>query len=247
MIPSVARINRDIQIRGVRPWRAETGAGRGGEAGHLTLSPSERQELGRLAERIEFRTAGSQILAEGQPADYVYLLTDGIVRTSRGNHGGDRQILAFYWPGDLFGIAEAGIYVNTAEALTPCTVYRFPAGPLERLLLANPGIQHEFFLKAVHDLRSSQRHVVVLGRLSVARRLAAFLLDCAGHERYFDAAGAVLTLLMTRYDIADYLGTSAESITRAFAEIERKGLVHRLAPRSLQLNMAALRGFADLD
>ncbi len=243
MTPSAIRIRRDLQIRAVRQWSAE----RGREAAPLVLSPAEKQELARLAELIEFRTPGSQILAEGRAAEYLYLLSDGIVQSSRTTNGGDRQIIAFYWPGDLFGIAEAGIYVNTAEAVTACTVYRFPARPLEQLMLANPNIQHEFFVKAVHDLRSSQRHVVVLGRLNIARRLACFLLDCAGHEHYFDAASAVLTLPMTRYDIADYLGTSAESITRAFAEIERKGLIRRLSPRSLELQLPALRGFADFE
>ncbi|NKJ08200.1 hypothetical protein FHT29_005210 [Rhizobium sp. SG741] len=38
------------------------------------------------------------------------------------NHG-DRQVVAFYWPGDLFGLAEKDFYVNSIEAITACTVY----------------------------------------------------------------------------------------------------------------------------
>jgi hypothetical protein len=36
-------------------------------------------------------------------------------------------------------------------------------------------------------------------------------------ERYFDSTSNKLTLPVTRHDIADYLGTSAESVTRALA------------------------------
>lgn len=200
-----------------------------------------------MAELIEYKTAGSQILSQGQDASFLYLLVEGIVQANRSLHDGERQILAFYWPGDLFGLAENGVYVNSAEAITPCTVYRFPTHRLERFLLQNPNIQHGFFVKAVHDLRSAQRRLVMLGRLDVLRRLAGFLLDCSGHEKYFDPASQVLTVPMTRYDIADYLGTSAESITRAFTQLEGKGLLHRLTARTLELQLAALKDFAGLD
>jgi CRP-like cAMP-binding protein len=41
---------------------------------------------------------------------------------------------------------------------------------------------------------------------------------------------------MNRLDIADYLGTSTETVTRAFARLERDGLVSRLSPRSLRVD-----------
>ena len=51
---------------------------------------------------------------------------------------------------------------------------------------------------------------------------------------------------MTRYDIADYIGTSAESVTRTFNRLEAKGLLHRLTPRTLKLETAELKAFVDL-
>lgn len=52
---------------------------------------------------------------------------------------------------------------------------------------------------------------------------------------------------MTRYDIADYLGTSAESATRALSRLEAKGLLRRLTPRTLELNRSELKAFVDLE
>jgi CRP-like cAMP-binding protein len=243
MNPPLRKSHEDIRIRAVKAWAPEHGR----EAPHLTLSATDRTDLGRLAERIEYKTAGSQILSQGQSASFLYLLADGVAQASRSINDGERQILAFYWPGDLFGLAEKGIYVNSAEAVTPCKVYRFPIRRLEKFLLENPNIQHGFFIKAVHDLRSTQRRLVVLGRLDVLRRLAVFLLDCSGHEQYFDPASRTLAVPMTRYDIADYLGTSAESVTRAFGQLEGKGLLHRVTARTLELRTAELKAFVDLE
>jgi CRP-like cAMP-binding protein len=243
MYPPARKNYPDIRIRAVEPWTPEHGK----EAPHLTLSAADKADLGRIAELIEYKTARSQILFQGQTASFLYLLADGVALACRSINDGERQILAFYWPGDLFGLAERGTYVNSAEAVTPCTIYRFPIGRLETFLLENPNIQHSFFIKAVHDLRSAQRRLVVLGRLDVPKRLAVFLLDCSGHEQYFDPATHVLSVPMTRYDIADYLGTSAESVTRAFGQLEGKGLLHRLTARTLELRSAGLKAFVDLE
>ena len=223
------------------------GTGRGKEAPNLTFSATDKANLRRISELIEYKTPGSLVVTEGQAANFVFLLVDGIIEASRTLRDGQKQILAFYWPGDLFGLAERGAYLNSDKAVTPCTVFRFPAERLERFLLENPKVQHAFLVKAVHDLRGVQRNLIVMGRLDIPRRLAAFLLDCSSHERYFDGHDQVLILPFTRYDIADYLGASAESITRAFSRLEKLGLTHRLSARTLQLQTEALRAFADLD
>ncbi len=146
---------------------------------------------------------------------------------------GERQIVAFHWPGDLFGLAEHGRHVTSAETITSSQIYRFPCQKLERFLLKNPKIEDGFLIKAIHDLRSAQRQLIIMGRLAIFRRLAVFLLDCSAHEHYFDKAKRLLTLPMSRYDIADYLGTSAETVTRALSKLTADDAVRRVsAPRA---------------
>lgn len=243
MKPPISKERPDIRIRAARAWTPDHGR----EAPHLPLTAADKAELGHIAEIIEFRTAGSQIVVQGQPAVFLYLLANGVVQADCTVNDGERQVLAFYWPGDLFGLAERGVYVQSASAVTPCTVYRLPVRKLEAFLVENPRIQHSFLIKAVHDLRSAQRRIITLGRFGISRRLAIFLLDCSGHDHYFDRETGVLALPMTRYDIADYLGTSAESATRAFGELERRGLIHRQAARAIALNLAQLKAFAEFD
>lgn len=200
--------------------------------------------MAQIAEVIEYKTAGSEILVAGEPARYLYLVADGVLEANRPLSNGDRHIVAFYWPGDLVGLAEDGIYVNSARTLAKCTVFRFPCEALAAFLLKNPGVQQHFLVKAIHDLRNAQRQIIMMGRLDILQRVAAFLLDCSAHDHYFDRKTKVLTLPMTRYDIADYLGTSPEVATRAFGQLEGLGLLQRHKPRTIELDISKLRAFA---
>jgi CRP-like cAMP-binding protein len=211
------------------------------------LSTIEAKELEQLADVVECDAANAQILLRGEPAKYLYLVITGIVAADRTLPGGERQVIAFYWPGDVFGLDENGVYLNSARTLTPCTLYRFRVERLSRFLRQRANVQHNFLVKALHDLRKTQRQVVLMGRLNVARRLARFLLDCAEHASYFNTKTQVLTLPMTRYDVADYLGTSAETATRALSRLEQGGLLKRLDGRAMQLRRSRLAAFANLD
>src|SRR3954468_11021579 len=57
---------------------------------------------------------GKPIYSEGEEARFVYLLDEGIIPISGPAESGQRQILAFRVPGDLFGFPADGRYANTA-------------------------------------------------------------------------------------------------------------------------------------
>lgn len=232
-----------IRIRAVRGWPREHNE----EGSYLSFTASEKAELGKMAQTIDFGTAGSEIFSQGDDAAFIYLLADGMVRSYRTLRNGDRQILAFRLPGDLFGLAEHGKYVSSEETIVSSRVYRFAIRKLERFLLKNPNIQERFFVKAIHELRSARRQLVIMGRFDISQRLAVFLLDCSAHENYFDQSEHTLTLPMSRYDIADFLGTSAETVTRALARLEGVGALHRITARVLKLNLDQLKTFIDFD
>ncbi len=241
--PSSRPEHAEIHIRAVRGWPRE----RSSEPPHVVFTASEKAELARLAQIIDFRTTGSTIFAQGDDAAFIYLLADGAVRTCHTLRNGERQVLAFHQPGDLFGLAEHGRYVSEARTLAPSRVYRFPIGKLERLLLKHPRIQDGLLVKAMHDLRQAQRQVILMGRFDIPRRLAAFLVDCSTYEHYFDATKNTLTLPMSRYEIADYLGTSAETVTRALQRLEQTGMLQRLTARSLELKRDQLKAYVDFE
>lgn len=217
------------------------------ESEWLALSAEDTEALAQLGKALEVKDAKVTIFNQGQKAEKFYLLAAGIIRVSRILPEGERHIVAFHWPGDLFGLEADGLYVDHAETVTPCTIYEFSADHLRKFLLSHPHVQQTMLVKAVHSLRVAQRQLIVVGRLDVHRAIASFLLDCTEHEKYFNIADNTLTLPMSRYDIADYLGTATESVTRAMTRLEAEGLIRRTTPRKLALNLPGLKHLANLD
>ena len=199
------------------------------------LSSAEQAKLATIATLLEYQTGGVAIYSEGEDAHFLYLIDSGIVRISRHMPNGDRPVLGFMWPGDPFGIAEDGHYVTSADSLTASAIFRFPLERLRHLLLSEPLLQLHMLTKVIHELRNAQRQIIVLGQLNNVKRLGSFLLDCRQHLELFESQTRRLTLPMSRFDIADYLGTSPESVARAFATLERGDLLRRTSPRSVEL------------
>jgi len=67
--------------------------------------------------------------------------------------------------------------------------------------------------------------------MKAAQRLAMLLLDLAGEQARRGMADSVLTLTMTRNDIASYLGLTLETVSRLLSRFRSAGLItvrHRL-------------------
>ena len=63
-----------------------------------------------------------EIYGEGEPADYLYKVISGTVRTYKVLTDGRRQVGAFYLPGDLFGFEATERHTLSAEAITDSKV-----------------------------------------------------------------------------------------------------------------------------
>lgn len=206
------------------------------------LSRKEQVEFRKIATVLDYQRPGSTVFAEGEDAHFVYSVASGVVRISRHSDGGRRQVLALMLPGDLFGLPDAGIYVNSAEVTCPSTLYRVPWAELRKLLEREPAMQLNLLNKVAFDLREAQRRIMVLGQQNTFQRLASLLLDFAQHPALFDKAHAQVTLPLSRFDIADYLGTAPETVARGFLRLEREGFVRRVTSRVVQVrDMDGLR------
>ena len=206
------------------------------------LSRKEQASFRSIATVLEYRRGGSTVFAEGEDAHFVYSVASGVVRVSRHSDGGRRQILALMLPGDLFGLPDAGLYVNSAEVTCPSTLYRIPWLQLRNLLAREPSMQHSVLNRVAYDLREAQRRIMVLGQQNTRQRLVSLLLDFANHPAFFERSRSEITVPLTRFDIADYLGTSPETVARAFLRLEQDGLLRRLSSRLIKVsNMRGLQ------
>jgi CRP/FNR family nitrogen fixation transcriptional regulator len=90
------------------------------------------------------------------------------------------------------------------------------------------------------DLRRAREHALLLGRRGALEKMAGFLLDMVKKSKE-----AVVALPMSRQDIADYLGLTIETVSRALSQLERDGIIELQSIRQIRLrDTASLRALA---
>jgi CRP/FNR family transcriptional regulator len=209
------------------------------------LTARQRHDLEAISTRLRL-PSGMRLYHEGADARWVFVTTHGAVKAYRDLPSGKRQVAAFLFAGDVFGLAESGRYVNSTQTITPVTLHRIPLDRLAEVLRHDAELQFKILCKVTHALRESQRLAMTLGRHDAAGRLAMFLLTVQKHlESETTADPDTIELPMSRTDIAGYLALSLETVSRASAELERRKIV-TFEGKSLVriLNVKSLRALA---
>ena len=200
----------------------------------IALTARQRQQLLQIGVRLRL-PARKVIYREGAVADSVFVVMEGTVKTYRDLRSGKRALCAFLFKRDLFGLAERGRYVNFAQAVTPVVLHRLSMTQLTTLLKQDAELQFQFLAKVTHELRESQRRAVLINRRDAAGRLAMFIELMAARLGRSARQGREVTLPMSRTDIANYLGLSLESVSRAATELRRRGLVTFATPHLVRI------------
>ena len=178
-----------------------------------------------------------EIFGEGEPADCLYRVVSGAVRTLRVLTDGRRQINEFHFAGDLFGLEATAEHRLTAEAIGDSRVLVVRRRAVMELAARDPAVAGRFWAMATQGLRRSQDHILMLGRKSAAERVATFLVDCVRRAE----AGDTLELPMSRQDIADFLGLTIETVSRTLTQLQGDGLISLPSYRRVVLhNLRAL-------
>jgi CRP-like cAMP-binding protein len=178
----------------------------------------------------------AEIFGENEPADYVYKVVSGSVRTYKILNDGRRQISGFYLPGDVFGLQFADEHAFSAEAISDAKVLVVKRKALTALAGRDAAIGRELFDLTSRELRRMQNRILLLVQ-SAQERVASFLLEMA--ERA--AAGNIVELPMSRQDIADYLGLTIETISRTLTGLEIAAAIEVPTSRRIVLrNRSAL-------
>jgi CRP-like cAMP-binding protein len=178
----------------------------------------------------------NEIYGEGEPADYVYKVLSGTVRTSKVLSDGRRQIGAFYLPGDTFGLEAGDEHTFCAEAMTDASVLVVKRSTVAAEAQKDSHVARELWAATARELARAQNHLMLLIK-SAQERVAAFLLEMA--DRIPDKTG--IELPMSRQDIADYLGLTIETVSRTLTHLESKAAIELPRSRHIVLrNRSAL-------
>ena len=181
-------------------------------------------------------TRNAEVYGEDEPAEYLYQVISGGVRTYRMLDDGRRQVLAFYLPGDIFGVKAGDVHLSSAEAISESQVLVAKRSSVLARAEREKQFSRQLWDLMVRELQHVQQHSFVLIK-SAEDRVAGFLLEMAGRS----SGGASIELPMSRQDIADYLGLTIETVSRTFTQFVQSGIISLEASRRIQFrNRAAL-------
>src|SRR3984893_3575050 len=177
---------------------------------------------------------GQVIRCQGQPAEYWYRVTSGTVRRCVAHPDGRRQIVELLLPGDFFGFTALNEYDSTVEAVAKDTIVAsYPRRRVEMLAEADPQLSREIRQVPFEALSRLQAQLMILGRITASEKDSSFLLTMA--ERLSDQTLDRVDLPISRYDIADYLGLSVETVCRSLTSLKKRGLIALSGPRSVRI------------
>jgi CRP/FNR family transcriptional regulator, nitrogen fixation regulation protein len=178
-----------------------------------------------------------EIFGENEPAEYVYKVMKGAVRTCKVLTDGRRQIGGFYLPGDIFGLEIGKAHQFSAEAINDAAILVIRRSAVVSLAERDCDAARALWNFTGRELHRVQEHMMLLVK-SAQQRVACFLLEMS--ERL--AATESLELPMSRQDIADYLGLTIETVSRTMSQLVSEHAIGLPTSRRIVLrNRGALR------
>jgi CRP/FNR family nitrogen fixation transcriptional regulator len=174
------------------------------------------------------------ICSEGQSIERWYFLISGAARRCAIRPNGRRQIVDLLLPGDFFGLAFGGQSDDTIESVAENTVAAsYPRLRIENLADTDPKVARELREIALRAVSRMENQLLILGRITALEKVGSFILEMAARLSKEDSTRVALPV--SRYDIADYLGVSVETVSRALSDLKQRGVIKLLGTRTVQI------------
>lgn len=172
----------------------------------------------------------AEIYGESEPADCLYKVVSGAVRTYKVLNDGRRQISSFYLPGEIFGLEVGGEHTFSAEAVADSKILVIRRSAVVALAGRDKEVARQLWRMTATELQRAHDHIMLLIK-TAQERVVGFLLEMAART----PGASEVDLPMSRQDIADYLGLTIETVSRMVTQLERSGTIALATSRRVVL------------
>lgn len=201
--------------------------------GFRTLSAADRQIVATATiERAV--AAGKMLFSEGEPADGLWAVKDGLIHIVKFGPEGREIVLEVIPPGELFGAVaalESRRYPASAVAVEPSHVWCLPAPVARDLCQKHPTLRAAILGQVTGRLRQAHDRLRSIALERVEQRLARMLLTLS--EKIGQRHGTSIELNVSRQELADMIGTTVETTIRITSKWQQAGIIkssrHRIA------------------
>ncbi len=190
-----------------------------------------------LSEADQRRIAGTAVTRSFEPREQVYGAGDrtglhivhrGQVKAYRITEGGVEQLVRLLFPGDFLGesaLLADSVSDHFAVAIKPSEVCTVPRAGIRQLLVDRPTVALQMLQTVSQRLGVAEEMLAAMTGRSVGERLAQQLLHLVE-----ESGSASFRLPTSKRDLASYLGTTPETLSRRLGALQRSGVI-RLGPQ----------------
>lgn len=214
------------------------------------LDQDEIDLLMKLEKSPEQLAPGSLLWQEGSGVEVMAVLSKGWAFSCYTLEDGSRMILDIFLPGDVIGMREYASRTHQAsvEAITECTLCRFPHRHLDDIFERSSRLTRIFFTIAATQQSMLVERMVNLGRRDAQSKLSHFI--CEMYSRLSKTnpdMSPEFSLPLSQQMIADTMGLTPVHVSRVFSQLREKALVHRDRHRVSIPSVEKLSDFADFN
>jgi CRP-like cAMP-binding protein len=205
---------------------------------------AEEVKLLAQARKCRLYQSGEPIFSAGEPSHGIYCVASGTVAIRKIDAEGNAVLVQLGYPGDTLGYRGLLLGENrrsSAEALGPSKVCFIDKQTVRSLLDRNPSLGLQFLRRVATDLDDAHTKLVQNATFSNRTKFIHLLLVLMNrHGHTVTDGGQVMTLPLSRRDLASMIGTRHETLSRIIGRLEEDGIarfsgrtVHVAQPHSL--------------
>ena len=195
------------------------------------LEKEQMDEISATAHTRQFKK-GEFIYQPQEESNSLYIVHKGFVRIYRLTESGKEQLVRFLGPGDFTGemaLFRSSLHDSFAEAARDTAVCVITKDDLQPLLATYPAISLKILAEFSNRLDQSERQTTIVATEKVEIRLAMFLVEL------LEDGSNIATLPMSKKDLASFLGTTPETISRKLSSLEDRGLIRQISNKQIEI------------
>jgi len=197
------------------------------------LDDEKLDEIMRKIQNANFNK-GETIYRPREQSDSLYIVNKGKIRIYRLSESGKEQLLRILQPGDFTGelaLFRQSVHESFAEAMEDTDVCMINRDDLQNFLLKYPTIALQILTEFSERLSKSERQAARVATERVETRIALYLAECVKDQ----GNSMTIVLPMSRKDLASYLGTTPETISRKLTDLEAQGFILQMSGRKIKI------------
>lgn len=170
---------------------------------------------------------GELLFRQGHGLHSLYLVTRGGLKTAILDSEGRMQIVGFHFPGELLGLDafHTRAHICAASAMIASTVRVLPLHRLHEAMALAPVLHDTLERLLSKTLAEHEQLLMVVNRRTATTRVAILLFSLSCRLGQQGCAARELNLIMSRAELANYLGLTKETFSRAVRTLRLAGLV----------------------